>query len=108
MYRVPEHQDEFTETPLLDADPAPSYALHLSSACLAKGLPGFRLCGKAVRNPMEPCVSGSKHNMGLGHGHDSPQLGKAGSPHLPLKVFHLSVGLIHLHPIQVLGQEHIV
>lgn len=107
MYRVPEHQG-YTETPLLDADQAPFYTLHLSSARLAKGLPGFRLCGRTVRNPMEPCVSDSRHNVGLGHGHDSPQLGKAGSPHLPLEVLHLSVSLIHLHPIQVLGQEHIV
>lgn len=107
MYRVPEHQG-YTETPLLDADQAPFYALHLSSARLAKGLPGFRLRGRTVRNPMEPCVSDSRHNVGLGHGHDSPQLGKAGSPHLPLEVLHLSVSLIHLHPIQVLGQEHIV
>lgn len=84
MYRVPEHQG-YTETPLLDADQAPFYALHLSSARLAKGLPGFRLCGRTVRNPMETCVSDSRHNVGLGHGHDSPQLGKAGSPTYLLK-----------------------
>lgn len=29
-------------------------------------------------------------------------------PHLPLEVLHLPVSLIHLHPIRVLGQEHIV
>lgn len=36
------------------------------------------------------------------------QAGQQVAPHLPLEVFHLPVSLIHLHPIHVLGQEHIV
>lgn len=34
--------------------------------------------------------------------------GQQVASHLPLEVFHLPVSLIHLHPIHVLGQEHIV
>jgi hypothetical protein len=36
------------------------------------------------------------------------RVGEQAASHLPLEVLHLTVSLIHLHPIHILGQEHIV